>query len=422
MRSHSHCAGALAAGVKALPDGTRAFAQTQALWRFLANPKVSPKALSEPLLQAARESLAQVQGEWVLCVHDWSRLNYLSHQSKSDRLRMTHAADVGYELQSSLLVSAEEGMPLSVPAQNLATAQGVWQSRQEPMQERPERHLDELTRRIHWLEQQGLGKRLVHVIDREADSVGHLREWSRQGRHWLVRVKGNSTVRHGDGSIRIELLAEQLSFVQTRTVQCKGEVATQWIGAAPVLLIRKARPKRAGSDGLRLAPVAGAPLAARLVVSRLYGSGGRLLAQWYLLSSLPETVEDGRIALWYYFRWQIESFFKLLKQGGHQLERWAQESGVAIFKRLLIATHACVLVWQLARQRGEGAERLKHFLVRLSGRQTKRAKPITMPALLDGLSRFLVMLETLEHYSLADLKNLAELLPHRPRTPAKSLV
>lgn len=33
----------------------------------------------------------------------------------------------------------------------------------------------------------------------------------------------------------------------------------------------------------------------------------------------------------------IESFFKLLKQAGHQLESWQQESGLALAKRLLLA-------------------------------------------------------------------------------------
>jgi hypothetical protein len=110
-----------------------------------------------------------------------------------------------------------------------------------------------------------------------------------------------------------------------------------------------------------------------------------MLAEWYLLSALPDTVSDAQIALWYDFRWQIESFFKLLKQAGHQLERWEQESGAAIFKRLLMATHACLLVWRLARAQGEDARQTQEFLVRLSGRQMKSSRPVTLPALLQGL-------------------------------------
>ena len=46
-----------------------------------------------------------------------------TYQQK-DRLQMTHAKDIGYELQSSLLVNAQNGLPLSVIAQNLVSAQG----------------------------------------------------------------------------------------------------------------------------------------------------------------------------------------------------------------------------------------------------------------------------------------------------------
>jgi hypothetical protein len=55
-------------------------------------------------------------------------------------------------------------------------------------------HLDELSERMDWLEQQPFDKRLVHVIDREADSAAHMRQWSARGQHWLVRVKAASSV------------------------------------------------------------------------------------------------------------------------------------------------------------------------------------------------------------------------------------
>jgi len=35
----------------------------------------------------------------------------------------------------------------------------------------------------------------------------------------------------------------------------------------------------------------------------------------------------------------------LLKSAGQHLEQWLQQSGDAFFKRLLIASQACTLVW-----------------------------------------------------------------------------
>ena len=105
------------------------------------------------------------------------------------------------------------------------------------------------------------------------------------------------------------------------------------------------------------------------------------------------------IALWYYWRWKIESFFKLLKSAGHQLEAWQQESALAITKRLLVASMACVTVWAIAADQSSEAAELRVLLVKLSGRQMKRSKQVSHPALLAGLWVFLSMLEVMESVS-----------------------
>jgi hypothetical protein len=407
--AHSNSTTSLSAGVKALASGAKAFAHTQALWRFLNNEEVTPLCLSAPLVAGSQAVVAQAEGDYTLCVHDWSRIQYGRHRSKQDRLQMTHATDIGYELQSSLLVHAQDGLPLSVIAQNLVSAQGVWQSRKATLQPNDQPHLDELSQRIDWIEQQGLIKRLVHLVDREADSVAHLRQWSRQGHLWLVRAKAGSMVRCGQDDMSLAALAQQMTFRETRNVICKGQSCTQWIASTHVVLARKAKPTRIDSKGQRVKAMAGEPLTVRLVVSQIVNEDGDVVAQWYLLGNVPDHVEDTQLALWYYWRWEIESFFKLLKSAGHQLESWEQETARATFNRLLIATQACVMAWGLMRTQDAAAIQARLFLVRLSGRQMKRARPVTLPALLDGLFTLFTMLETLEHYALSELKNFAQI-------------
>jgi hypothetical protein len=58
-----------------------------------------------------------------------SRINYRTYQGKRDRKPLIHETDVGYELQSSLLVSARDGGPWVATAQNGVVAEGVWQLR-----------------------------------------------------------------------------------------------------------------------------------------------------------------------------------------------------------------------------------------------------------------------------------------------------
>jgi hypothetical protein len=116
-----------------------------------------------------------------------------------------------------------------------------------------------------------------------------------------------------------------------------------------------------------------------------------------------ERLRPGR----YHQRWRGENYFKLLKGLGQQLEHWQQETALAVAKRLLVASMACVVVWEVARGEGKEAERLRTVLVRLSGRQLRRGKSYTEPALLAGLWVLLWMLELLEHYDLEEIRQPA---------------
>jgi hypothetical protein len=399
--------------MKSLPDARQSATHRQGLWRFLSNEKVTPGKLGAPLLAQAQQASEGDCDNYVLIMHDWSRINYNRHTSKRDRVRMTHESDLGYELQSSLAVSDRHGAPLGAVAQNLVTSEAILSSWREPTCRPPgaqgvPNHLDELTERISWLEQNGPWPLpLVHIVDREADSVGHLRQWTAAGQKWLVRTKATRRVRLGREERKVEVIARELDYRLEQQIEYQGQRCGQWVAECPVVLARPARPKRLGPDGRRVPAEPGEPIKVRLVVSRLENTAGQVLATWYLLSNLPSECTAATLSLWYYYRWRIESYFKLLKQGGQQLEHWEQESGEAIFKRLLIASAACALTWRLMREQGEYAEAFKRFLVRLSGRQTKRARPVTAPAVLAGLNILFAMLDVLALYSIQELHNFA---------------
>jgi hypothetical protein len=111
--------------------------------------------------------------------------------------------------------------------------------------------------------------------------------------------------------------------------------------------------------------------------------------------------------------WQIESFYKLLKSAGQQVERWEQASAEAIAKRLAVASLACLAVWQLMGDESPAAEQVRGLLVRLSGRQMKRGVGATAPALLAGLEKLLAVLDVLADYPPDELRRLVRAsLPH----------
>ena len=138
-----------------------------------------------------------------------------------------------------------------------------------------------------------------------------------------------------------------------------------------------------------------------------------------MLTNLPasEAADAATVALWYYWRWRIESYHKLLKGAGQQVEHWQQETPAALARRLLVAAMACVVVWRLARDERPQAAAMRDVLVRLSGRQMKRGRDratgarrrrFTEPALLAGLGVLLPMLELLERHDVAELRAMAE--------------
>lgn len=94
---------------------------TQAFYRFVNNEKVTLADLSEPLIKNTKLGVANSCDEYALVMHDWSRIA-VNHENKQDKLKMTHKHDVGYELQSSLVVSDQNGLAIAPIAQNLITS------------------------------------------------------------------------------------------------------------------------------------------------------------------------------------------------------------------------------------------------------------------------------------------------------------
>ncbi len=404
VNEHAQAGQSLAAGLNALPGMAGSFASTQGAWRFYGNEKVSLKVLAQPLVEQGRRGLAESGGEYGLVMHDWSHLNYHRHGSKKDCEVKGPQQQRGYELQTSLLVCGQTGNPLAPLCQNLVSAEGIHSTRAQAMLP-GEPHLDELTERMKYLEKLDLGLPLVHIIDREGDSVGHFRQWREQ--NFIVRVKGGQRVQWQGQSCLLHAVVKELqqqkAFTFSRPVEYRGRAASQYIAETQVILSRAAHPRR---QGTKRKLIAGKPVTLRLVISEVRDAEGKVLAVWLLLSNLSE-VSASQLALWYYWRWRIESFFKLLKGAGLQLEHWQQENGLAIAKRLLVASMACVLIWQLARSQTPEAAQLRHVLIRLSGRQMKYGTDFTTPALLEGVWVLLSMLDLLQTHDLSELKQLA---------------
>jgi hypothetical protein len=284
----------------------------------------------------------------------------------------------------------------------------------------PPGHIDEVLDAMEASRGWDLGKPIVHVIDREADSVGHYRVWHGRGHRFVVRADDDRHVLWRDGERRMaEVVAElEPEFKDVpgeggvpETVAIRAGTGRLRVAETAVVLHRPARKTTGGKSAgghKRRAVVPGPPLPLRLVVTRVVDEQGRTLAQWCLLTNVDPAVADAAtVGRWYAWRWRIETFHKLLKTAGLNAEEWQQETAEAFLRRLCVAVMACLTVWHLQREAGAAAAGLRKILVRLSGRQMKFGVESTAPALLAGLEKLLAIDDLAQSEDLEEVLALA---------------
>lgn len=401
----------LAAGIHALalPGLANGFAAVIGAHRFLHNDRVTLPDLIQPPHHLARQWRSQATDTWGLVIHDWSALSYPGQARKADQTRLTNRKSRGYELTSLLLLDGRNGDPIAPLELRLRAAHEVFSTRQ-PAPATTAYRIDEVLPSMRAVAGLGLGEPLVHVIDREADALAQYRDWQAAGHCFLVRAKGGRKVRWQGQDLSLAAVARRLSLQRCREVRYRGQAAVQHVAQTEVVLARPAwRHRRQGQQRVNQR-VPGPALTLRLIVSRVCDGKGQTLAVWYLLTNLPTAVDAATVALWYYWRWRIESLFKLLKSAGHQVEHWQQQGGAALARRLVVALMACALVWRIQRESSREGATLRAVLVQLSGRQQRRGQEATASALLSGLWVLLAMLEVLQDHSVEELRQFKKLV------------
>ena len=384
-----------------------------AAWRFYLNPRTTFTRLAQPLLEAAADGATRHCHDFALVPIDWSVLDYRDHASKTDRTHIGNSKTLGYKLLSALLVSDQDGQPLAPLCAQLQTSEGLLSSRFD----RPRllhSALDELTPLLHFVAGLPLGKPPVFLIDAEADSVDHYRRWHRRGWLFLVRADAERYGRlagPGGEELRLPAIAErrqqQGAFAPARVVDYQGRQVAQYVAEAAIVLDRPAYRNRVMDGQRQQRRIPGPALPLRLIITELRDERGQVLARWYLLTNAPAAVAAATIALWYYWRWRIETFWKLLKGAGQQVEHWQQENGRFLLKRLLIAGMACVLAWRLGHSQAPQAAAARRLVMRLSGRQVAYGKEYTQAGLLAGIWVLLAMQAVMEEMPASRLQELA---------------
>jgi len=402
-------------GLKLLIKDVEPFSQVQASWRFLNNDNVTIDDMMQPINEALNEGVKKHCDKYLLAMSDWSHLDYKKHKSKKELVSKNKKAtckQVGYDLQTTLGVSDVTGEPIAPIVHNLKTSKKVYSTYDENISLK-KTHLEELASRVTSINKQIEDKKVVHIVDRESDSVAFMRELQKDKALFLLRVKTNGSLYLPKEKISMKQgeLANELGLGnKVKTIEYQKKKVNIYVNECEVEVKRDATKYMINSDGKRkLQRTKGETIKARFIVERLIDKDNKVVAQWLLLTNiLDKELSAQTLATWYYYRWKIESYFKLLKSSGFNLEQWQQEEPLALFRRLLVVSLACVLVWKIANDTTQNAKSIREFLVILSGRQIERGKTFTHPALLAGLESFLQMMDVMLLYSPEELLDMKQ--------------
>jgi len=400
-------------GLKLLLNKREPFSQVQGAWRFLNNPDVSVDSLFEPIFDSLNTEIENQCDKFVLAMTDWSHVDYKHHTSKRELSSENRKTGVkkGLDLQTTLAVSDITGEPIAPIAHNLKSAKKFYSTYDDNIK-LGTTHLEELANRAKWIKENlKTDKKVVHIVDRESDSVSFMRDLMNIDELFLLRVKNNSKVYFPQEDIDIKQgeLADKLSIgKEIQTIKYKNKKVKIYVNECDIEVRRDASQFIINKDGKKkLKKTAGEAVKARFVVERLVDENENIVAQWILVSNiLDKSVTSATLATWYYYRWKIETYFKLLKSSGFNMEEWQQREPMALFRRLLVVSYSCVLVWKIANDNSKNGKKIRDFLVLLSGRLIQKDKEFTHPALLAGLENYIQMLDLMSMFSQEDLLDM----------------
>lgn len=343
------------------PAASRTEAATEATYRLLRNPHVTPEAIVDPHVKqtATRASEAGC----VVVAHDTTEIRYSTDRTGLGRVGAKEASNAFF-LHTALAVDLDTRAPLGVLGTRRHVRTGPPTRKKSKHSERkpePQREskrwwelVAEADKRL-----EGCGDR-IHVCDREGDQFLLLARCAKAGIRFVIRGKHDRRVQLDTGqestlrrvlrdvpprlcrSVTLVPRAPKLSWLGTAK---RGRRAKLEIRATSMEVLR---PDNTPSSRFR--PPASLTLHV-VHVTELDPPVGFDPVDWLLLTTEPiETPEQiARVVDIYHARWVIEEYFKALKTGC-AIEKRQLGSADTIFNAVAIFIPIAVRLLRLKHQ------------------------------------------------------------------------
>lgn len=351
------------------PEACGTDAETEALYRFVRNRRVSLEAVIAPHIHATAERCRAVRN--VLVIHDTTQ-NVFTGERPRAGLTPLGPRRQGFWLHAALAVSCDGGRaPLGV----LGLAPFL--RRTDPTRvKKPhwrERFRDPAKESRRWVkgvavvrERLGPDAAPIHVMDREGDNYELFADLMAHHDRFVVRLNYDRKLVRGalhdpetvDAARPSVVLTEQTVIVAARQVGTRPR---------PLVARRPARDARTATVSITAATVSlkrprdhRAPVPAALTVNVVYAvetdpPAGESPIEWRLVTTEPIASRNDvlQILEWYRTRWLIEEFFKCLKTGCAYERRQLESLPTLLVALGLLAP----IAWQLLLMRHLSRER-----------------------------------------------------------------
>jgi len=355
IRALTHNAQELTSNAAALSAGRIGFDETRAFWRRLSDEHAGHGELARDLQLQAGADVAAACGRYVLLLAGETNL-----AGKKNAGPSAH--------RSAVLLSDRTGLPFAalhdVPAYPALAAS---------------------------LPQHRFSKPIVHLLACTPEP-GLIAEWQSAGLHWAACTAASLRVTAaGSGTAgTLAKLAAVVPFSPAQPLLFRGKAAL--LSVAEVMVNLRTGAKDSTTDAR---PDGMTPL--RCVIRRVVDAeSGKPLSHSYLLASAGVRATALQMAQWPGWRLAAEPHFKLFGQTLVQLADAGAAGEAAGLKRVLVGGQVCTTVLRLQRAPQPWAETARQVLAQLAGHAGRAGRPVSGPVLLEGLGKFLVLLDALE--------------------------
>jgi hypothetical protein len=328
-----------------IPSACRGWAETMAAYRFVENPNVGFEEILSGHKQATLERIRAQ--EVALLVQDTSFLNYGTLQAKAGMGTVKEKVRDEHLLHTTVAFTPERVNMGVLGAK-------CWQRPEQPVGHQRKRKPIEEKESYRWLEGYALACEVKQacpqtVVVSVADCEGDIQEWfldamnrpAEERAEFLIRAKCNRRLAPGTAPRYLWEVMQRarplgrLTFELSRQADRPSRRVTLSVKAMPVTFNGARRP------GGRLPPVQ----VWAVYAIELKPPKGEEPIEWLLLTSVPVAGFSAAcmVVQWYRCRWEIELFFRVLKQGC-QIERLRLETTPRLLNALAIYL---IIAWRI---------------------------------------------------------------------------